>query len=971
MLKGGSVLKSLVKALGLVAGLALSGTVAAVGMGSINVTTALGEPLKAEVALVAVGKGEISSLSAHLASPDVFKGAGMDYPYGLPQFTFHIKTRANGEPYIVVTSEQPLNEPFVSLLVELTWSSGRLLREYTFLLDPPGFKAEQPKAAEVKPVLSQVEGRPEATVVPSAEPTAAVVTSETKAAVTSESKPAQVTVPMAVKIPAATKKTSDSAHVASGQISVKRGDTLSKIALQAKSPDISLERMLVALYRANADAFEGKNMNRLKTGKILRMPQEADLNNVAQAEAVKEMHAQTVDWHAYRQKLAAASGAVTEQAPRQEAGGKISAKVAEAAAPAKETAKEVVRLSKGEAPGDKATAGGKAKSAQDKQHAMEEDAIAKSNAQKESKERVAMLEKNVQAMQRLVELKAQLAAQSKPAPSKVEAPVPSKVPVVAEPAKVEVKAQSSVAPVPVFQQLGVPVASATSAVACASAVKPAKPAAKSFFVKPSTPPPPTMLDQVLSEPLYLAGGAAALLGLGGLALARRRKAGKEIGGSVEQDADAASARITAPIAPSPETGDFTQVVAAAPAAVSQPEDVDPISEADLFLNFGRDAQAEEILKDALNRHPENQQIRLKLLSIYAKRKDATTFAGVAHEVQDSGDAAAWALAAEMGRKLEPNNPMYGVGESESVEAAPSDEVVSEAPAADLDFDLGAVAAEEVAVENFDRTVVLSEPQIEKAADEIALDFDLGMDVPVEAAAAGHESTIVLDEPLGEETAATTGLDFDLGMFIDEQAETPPAAEPAAEKSAPAPDVIASEMSMSAPELSGTTDFMLDMDTIPQPSAQAQPDEPASNQSASNLDDLIFDVTSTEPAVAAMTEKKKEGTAAENTDDLIEFTLDFPVEETPLVSDHAAPALAADVISLSDINLNLDSPAPVATPAAETKNALWHDVATKLDLARAYQEMGDNPGAREILDEVLQDGDEQQRASAEAMLKQLT
>ena len=928
------MLKSLVKALGLAAGLALSGTVAAVGMGSINVTSALGEPLKAEVALVAVGKAEKNSLTAHLAAPDVFKGAGIGYPYNLPHFTFQIKTRATGEPYIVVTSEQPLNEPFVSLLVELNWSSGRLLREYTFLLDPPGFKAEQPKAAEVQPVLSQIEAQPAASVAPA--PVAKT------AAATGEPKPA-ATAPVAEKAPAAAKPAA-AVNVAVGRITVKRGDTLSKIALQAKPADISLERMLVALYRANADAFDGKNMNRLKTGKILRMPQEADLNNLAQAEAVKEMRAQTADWHAYRQKLAAASGAVTEQAPRQEAAGKISAKVAESAPPTKEAAKEVVRLSKGEAPGDKAAAGGKPKTVEDKQHAMEEEAIAKSKAQKESSERVAMLEKNVQAMQRLVELKAQLAAQSKPAQSKAEGPAPGS----AEPAKVAAKPQSAVAAVPVFQQLGAPVSSPGAA----SGAVAAKPAAKRI-PKPAkeAPPPPSLLDQILDEPLYLAGGAAALLGLGGLALARRR-AGKKAGGN---DAESSTARITSPLASSPETGDFTQATAAVPTAEAQPEDVDPISEADLFLNFGRDVQAEEILKDALKKHPENQQIRLKLLSIYAKRKDVTTFAGIAQQVKDSGDAAAWAQAAEMGRRLEPNNPMYGEGQSEAAETVPSAETESEVPAVGLDFDLGAGAAEEVAVENFDSTMVLNEPQIENATTETALDFDLGMDMPAEESAAAHESTIVLDEPLAEEAAGSSDLDFDLGMYMDVLAE--PAAA-AAEESAP------------SPELLDTTEFPLAMDLVPQQPAEAQAEE-----SASNLADLVFDVTSTQPAIAGTTEQAK-GTEAvpQNADDALEFTLDFPVAETqpaaaetPLAQS-AAPAQAADTISLSEINLNLDS---AVAPAAETKNALWHDVATKLDLARAYQEMGDNPGAREILDEVLQDGDEQQRAAAEAMLQQLT
>ncbi len=125
-------------------------------MGGINVTTALGEPLKAEIDLVAVGKAEKNKMSARLASPDVFKGAGLDYPVTLPKLKFQIETRANGEPYLKVTTAQPVNEPFRQFAGGIDLVVRQLLREYTFLLDPPGFKPEQPKAAGSDSRLSRV-----------------------------------------------------------------------------------------------------------------------------------------------------------------------------------------------------------------------------------------------------------------------------------------------------------------------------------------------------------------------------------------------------------------------------------------------------------------------------------------------------------------------------------------------------------------------------------------------------------------------------------------------------------------------------------------------------------------------------------------------------------------------------------------------------------------------------------------------
>lgn len=866
MLKGGSVLKSIVKALGLIAGLALSGVACAMGMGGINVTTALGEPLRAEIELVAVGKTEKSSLSAHLASPDIFKGAGMDYPSGLPTLKFQIETRVNGEPYLKVTSIQPVNEPFVSLLVELSWSSGKLLREYTFLLDPPNYKPEQPKAAEVKPVAPSVADTPMRATAPADEEVFAEAATH-----------------------ASDRKSAESGNVASGVIKVKRGDTLSKIALQAKPADVSLERMLVALYRSNADAFDGKNMNRLKTGKILHMPASYDLDKLAQVDAVKEIHVQVADWHAYRQKLASASGAAAEHAPQQEATGKISTTVADKAPAAKESTKEVVRLSKGESPGDKAVVAGGAKALQNKVHALEEEAIAKGKALKESNERVAMLEKNIKEMQHLIELKGQPVAPAKPVLGKAEEPAKTKPIPKPEPAKVEAKLPT---PAPTIAPVAAP-------------QPPATPAAKPVAAPKVVPPPPSMLD----EPLYLAGGAAALLALGGLGfmLARRGKGGKaekKISGSSEaaaKDIGVTSGRISAPVVPSPETGDFTQAVTATPISPGQPEDVDPINEADLFLSFGRDAQAEEILKDALAKNPASNQIRLKLLSIYVNRKDTKSFSVIARQVQDSGDAAAWAQAAGMGRNLEPNNPMYGGTGGEPVIAASVDQGKSEPQhAAGLDFDLGFGVPEAAAATENESTMVLNAPLGGKAAATSAVDFDLGFGAPEAAAAIENENTMVLNAPLGEKAMVM-----------------------------PSEDLRA---------------------------AQEAP--------------MDFDITSTHFSPAAITEEKPAADISASTDDALAFTLDFPIADKPAAPAQAAAKEAVD-IDLSGISLDLGEPtAPASAPAAEVKDAHWHDVATKLDLAKAYQEMGDNAGAREILEEVLAEGDDQQRAAAEGILQQL-
>ena len=885
--------KSLLKLLGFVVALALSASASALGLGGINVVSALGQPLEADIELVSVGKAERASLIARLASADAYKGAGLEYPYG-NKFKFQMEHRANGNSYLVVTSAQPVNDPFVSLLVELTWSSGRLLREYTFLLDPPGYIAEQPAPAEVVAVapvtpaapVEAVEPIPASEAVPAAavegdmgqqspqeEADALKKQPETMRAEAPGDEKALAKAPVAAAPKPAAKTEPE------GEVVVKSGDTLSKVAARNKlvaarnkPVDVSLERMLVALYRANAEQFDGKNMNRIRAGKILRMPEQSELMAVAQAEAVREIRAQAADWNAYRQKLASAAPESSQsQEAQQVAAGKISGTVADKAPVAKDTAKEVLKLSKGEAPGDQAAAGGgKAMSAQDRKNAEQEEAIAKAKAMEEEQSRLAMLEQNLSDMQRLAELKSQAAALAQGA-------------------------------------------SAVSEVAAASEVQPA-PVAKPKPEPKVVEPEPTLVDEILGEPLYLAGAAAVLIALGGLGymVQRRRKSPAAAFSEKQEELGEITGRMATPQAPSPDTGDFTAMAATTETGSEQSDDVDPISEAELFLNFGRDAQAEEVLKEALLRTPDDHRIHLKLLGIYANRVDVNSFATIARRLQDSGDEPAWEQAAAMGRKLEPGNPMYGGPSIEDAASATmqtmvmatAPEVAPETSLPEVDFDLGEGDAGKTA-----------ESREEESAQESVMDFDLTSTNP---------------------SLAAPEMDFDITSTSPSMAAMEPEAEPAGE-----PEVAAGETEIAA----------------------EVPEEPAES-GLPNLDDLVFDVTPAEPAAEPEEPKKVELDDA----DVMEFSLDFPVEEEE--AKPAAPAAPAADIGLSGISLNLDDAGTTAPAVEEVKDERWHEVATKLDLARAYQEMGDQTGAREILEEVLRDGDEEQQEAAQALIDQL-
>jgi len=858
-----------------VAALALSATVSAVGMGGIDVASSLGQPLKVDIELVSVNKVDKASLVARLASPDVYKGAGLEYPYG-NKFKFQIESRANGELYLKVSSAQPINDPFVSLLVELTWSSGKLLREYTFLLDPPGYVPEQPKQAEVQSVAPAVQSIPTEPVVKPVP--IAVEPGEIQPTTKIVEKPVQQAVP----------QPQPAKNVATGQINVKRGDTLNKIAAQNKPAEVSLERMLVALYRANADQFDGKNMNRIRAGKILRLPDQSELMGVAQPDALKEIRAQTADWNAYRQKLAGSAAPSSQpQATQQTVSGKIVSSVADKAPVVKESAKEVLKLSKGEAPGDKAATGaaGKSASAQDKKNAAQEDAIAKAKTLKEEQGRAELLKKNLQDMQRLAELKTKAAA-------------------------LAAKPESSVA-----SQVAVsPVVTAASQVAAASAVK-SEPAEKP---KPKVViPEPSMTSQIMSEPLYLAAGAVVLLGLGGVGfmLSRRKKPSATGAGKPAEDSGSATGRMMEPVAPSPDTGDFTSAAATKAETVPPSDDVDPISEADLFLNFGRDAQAEEILKEALQNTPDNHQIHLKLLGIYANRKDVNSFSTIARQLKDSGDEDAWHQAAAMGRKLEPGNPMYGgTGVVEDADSATMQTPALNTPDSNLDDTHG---------------VQPSAPDVDFDLGEPATEFGSS---PENDFLDNVEKTMVLSAE--EMAAAQSGvMDFDV--------------------------------TSTHPSLSALTETNPD---IPSASSSAPEAATQADVALPNLDDLVFDVTSTHPSLpAAQPEAQKPAEATQADDDGgMEFTLDFPTDDTA-----NKPVAHSVDVDLAGISLNLDDVGTPAEPAVSpTKDEHWHEVATKLDLAKAYQEMGDATGAREILEEVVREGDAEQRETAQTLLDQL-
>jgi len=256
----------------------------AAGLGKLTVLSGLGQPLRAELDIGAT-KDELAGMSARLAPQDVFRQAGVDFASVLLDLRFAVEKRPGGNAVVKVTSSRPINEPFLDFLVELNWPAGRLVREYTFLLDPPEIAAKQTArpVAEAR-VVETVRGAASAEGRQASGGMGARPSAQPRVAADTAARPAD----------------------GNGRV-VQSGETLRKIANETRYDGVSLEQMLVGLFRHNPDAFLGENVNRLKAGAILNVPEKSVVESVSPAEARKIYVAQTSDWNTYRQKLAAST----------------------------------------------------------------------------------------------------------------------------------------------------------------------------------------------------------------------------------------------------------------------------------------------------------------------------------------------------------------------------------------------------------------------------------------------------------------------------------------------------------------------------------------------------------------------------------------------------------------------------------------------------------------------------------------
>ncbi len=988
----------------------------AAGLGKLTVTSTLGQPFRGEIDLLAVDKKDLGSIRARFASFEAFKEAKIERAPVLSAMRFSVEQKKNGDPYLKITSSRPVDEPFLDMLIELDWPAGRLVREYTILLDPPGYGEQRSEVVPMAvPVVKSALAVPaQAATVSAQSAEAPAIKPEVRASIPLDKKLLSKD-EMKTEVAGAGKPTPEDYGP------VRKGENLSAIASALKPDGVSLEQMLVALFQSNKQAFAGNNMNRLKAGQILRVPDAVQAEEVKTNDAAKQVKAHSADWHAYRQKLAAA---IAEARPTQEgeakqsASGKITTAVEDKATAAKESAADVLKLSKSEGvggakPATAAVAGGKEMQAMKGQiQAMQEESTAKEKAIKEANQRISDLEKNIKEMQKLLELKNQnLADMQKQAAATKAAPAVSPVPAVPAAAKPEEKPA-----VPAVEQ------KVAAAVAEKAPVADEKPAVKPKKPKPAPveqkKPEISFLDEAMENPLYLGGGAAAILLLGLLgakALAgRRKKSVSSFEDSIMTNGDLKANTVMGGTSggkiDTSDTSFLTDFSQAGLGSIDTNE-VDPIAEAEVYMAYGRDAQAEEILKEALIKDPNRHEIRLKLLEIYAGRKNLNAFEAVAGEMYAAlgGQASAvWNKAAEMGRALDPQNPLYGEQSKTTVAAGPAatgDEDMFEKTMVVAGGTAGLVAAAEHGV-----TLDLGGPEIMETAGS-DLDFNLDTVAPTIAATPDTLLQESAEEGLQDgEVAADLGFDLDLGALSGaaaqvEQTEAAPVVEkeepvagmgldfnldmgvPTVAAPAPEPAKVTTESDENAME------FDLDVLTQEIPAAPAE-----EMISADSWKDEVMGLDVGE-LTAAPAEPVDEMEEVGGKLDMPDFSVGeeaapageemesielaaLPVEESPLDFDFnldqeeipapvEAKGVTAPDLDLSGINLDMGEPASVkGTPSDFPDDFGSQEVSTKLDLARAYIDMGDVEGARDILQEVLKEGTTEQQEEARKLITEL-
>ena len=839
-----------------------SGMAQALGLGELTLKSPPNQPLVAEIELLDVQQLTAAEVVPSLAPPEEFAKAGIDRQAFLNDLSFTPVINANGRSVLRVTSSRPLSEPMVKFLVQVMWPNGRLLRDYSVLLDPSKFSPQAADAARAKP--PQVVSAP----------------------VTGATKPSQYT--------------------------TTPRDTLWEIAAKVRNGG-SVQQTMLAIQALNPNAFINGNINLLKTGQVLRLPDPVQSTALPQPQAIAEVAAQNAAW---RQGRRGGAGSGRQQLDATRRGGGENA-------PAQGAARDNLSLVSAES----AKAGTKGKGAAGDAQALsnqlavtQESLDSARRDNEELKSRMADLQSQLDKLQRLIELKNNQLAKMQAEGGAVP-PAGESTPAMS--------AQLTPAPAAPSQE---PAPENQAAPEATPPVTPVEPVPAAADEK--------KYNDLLTNPILLGliGGGALVLLLLLLLLARRRKAQQEaekhlrMARALEEEADFSpeldlppssfegievpppSVKLEPKPAPAPKPAPVvapvvvTPPIAAPLVAPAADRSDDVLPQAQSHIDRGRLNQAVDLLEQGIKAEPQRSDLRLKLMEVYGQQGDRDAF--VAQERQLVANGENYAQVEQLKSRFPAMAVAAGAGLAAAAVAAELDaqyvkELLEDKPPTDEELD----SAFDLSLEDMDTTPVAPTPEPIAELDAFPEDDDLSF-----------------ESVLKQQTEASESLDdlseFDLDLGAD----------------APAP-ALADE------------DFLLDLD-----------------------DDLKgLDIPAAQTPVL-------DDTPADD----LELPADFDLSLADEMDAHEQPKDAFES-ELDDVNAELDRLSDdLGQPTFTAEDALataddepdfdflsgTDEVATKLDLAQAYIDMGDNDGARDILGEVLSEGDATQQSEAKEMLSRL-
>ena len=963
----------------------------ALGLGDVRLLSALNAPLDAEIELVGATPEELASLKAQIASRETFARYGLDAPGALGSMTLTPTKKPDGSEVIRLRSTQSITDPFLTLLVEVNWARGRLVREYTMLLDPPVYAPAGEQAAAPVAAPATGGGTREGAIArtPAPEPEA-------------RTSPQPASTFGAPESPSSTASSVPSSTAAGTSRTVRRGETLSGIASEVSGASGQTRAWMVAIYQNNPSAFEN-NMNVLRSGAVLRIPEGSAVAAISPSEATAEIRRQYASW-----RSAAPSSAPSESEPGR------------------------LRLVPPAEPG----ATGASSAATNAQNAALQG-------------RVRDLESQLQESKRLLEARnAELAQMQARLSAKTAAPPPPPAAApVATPPPVAAKTPEPAAEQPPAEE---PATAPTSAEATPAA-EPAAEAAPEAVAPVRKPAAATTAaaDQggsifdTLKEYWWVAAALiVALLAFFGLKAFRSRQRNEfddSLSRLAASGADSLSRESSGDTLPlragrgdafvveesgtherprfGGDAGGMTapRNVASADETVSGETAInldqgDPLAEADFHMAYGLYDQAADLVRIAISREPDRRDLKLKLLEVFFVWGNKDQFLSTARELAETRTQAApgeWEKIVIMGKQLAPDDPLFAGSAAPSSQFGGMDldleggqsrvdfdllgEPVPQGGGAGIDLDIGSALGEPdgsgdaqtvtdanlalhedgFAAEASTATTRQMTQKLRGDNSPTVSTYSADFESPTveQPALYGRETPTVRQKvetalkqgAQADQTAelAIDDLGLDLGALdaMDQQAlnatqESPTLVAGLDERSRRIMDEAERRGSrdIDATAISSTGSWNLNSDDLeatlpPQQVGRYDPSE-TSRLASLKGQDLDFNFNEADGDGAAPVQIVTNGSGSP-------VDLDVGTATVPDTTFTATQKLSSEDLALPDLE-------PVT----------MSEVGTKLDLARAYMDMGDPEGARNILEEVLTEGSVAQKQEAQRLMESL-